>query len=552
MIRYFLFNNASLAAAYGVGTHLRHLLQCLKGQSHLDLELVQVELQSNSSSICNAELDDIGVWRLHIPIVNVGMEDGIYNRNAYAEIIHWNEQKETAEQLIFHFHYEQHFLLASLLKAHYPDSQIIYTVHCQTWAFFLKGNQTKLKQLLLSPDGDNPSTKEDDDLRTQVVQSVKLEKRMLAVADRVVVLSDFTRRVITEDYKVDSAKLYLHPNTIPDERVGESFNLDSTYKYILYVGRLDEGKGLGILLHAFSKVHQVIPNSRLIIAGNGDFNNFLAMTEETWPYVSWTGRLNSTELYKLYRSVQVGVLPSFNEQSSYSLIEMLMHGIPVIGTDCSGLKEMLSHSPNCQLPFEQTRDDLEEMISSLTRALTRLLSSPSQLVQEGEKSRKAYEDRYTQHHASQQWKQLLALPPRNITDNRDLLYLLDERCCDIVNQRPDYMDIEMFGLTGLAYYLWWRWTSLNPDIDEERIRRAFIGEHLIYTIDWMAELLAMTTIEEASTKSYIAFFLNQLSQESFYTTVVHQLLKKLNSTAQAPHQTIPEMLANTLSICNYK
>ena len=62
---------------------------------------------------------------------------------------------------------------------------------------------------------------------------------------------------------------------------------------------------------------------------------------ECWHRVTFTGHLNPEQLAGFYGRAAVGVLPSFHEQCSYSAIELMRHGIPFVGTDSTGLREML-------------------------------------------------------------------------------------------------------------------------------------------------------------------------------------------------------------------
>ena len=60
-----------------------------------------------------------------------------------------------------------------------------------------------------------------------------------------------------------------------------------------------------------------------------------------WGKVIFTGKLRKDQLYRFYQIADIGVLPSCQEQCSYVGIEMLMHGIPLVGTDAMGISEMI-------------------------------------------------------------------------------------------------------------------------------------------------------------------------------------------------------------------
>lgn len=549
MTRYFLVNNASTAANYGIGTHFRHLLKSLE---HLDdIEVVFVDLQCTLLYGCQEIQDENGRRHLQIPLVNVGVEDVSYNRNVFAEIVRWNESLHETTQLVFHFHYEQHFLLASLLKAQIPSCRIIYTVHCQTWAFSLQGNRLRLQQCLAHEQVDELSEEQRMEL-SQIRQMVASEKRMLAIADDVLVLSEFTRKILVEDYKISATKLHLIPNAVADNDETDVIQLDDSNAYILYVGRLDKGKGIVPLMSAFRMVRNAVPHARLIIAGSGNYDECFSEVKDLWPYVSWTGRIDAEYLSKLYRSVSVGVLPSFNEQCSYTIIEMLMHGLPVVGSDCSGVAEMLDHSPNLRASFEKSRDDNEQMAKELAEILIKLLSDKEKLQVERKKARVAYEHKYALNIATQRLTNLLNQPQRPMSENDDLLSILDERVLSIINHRPDYMDLDVFGLAGVGYYLWWRISHLDTSHAESKERSLLLREHLLYTLDWMLE----QAIEEDSTggchRPWLRGLAVELLHSRFFPIKVSRLLELLQNQEETRFESSEELFRNMLRICNYK
>ena len=85
----------------------------------------------------------------------------------------------------------------------------------------------------------------------------------------------------------------------------------------------------------------------------------------------------------------MGVMPSFHEQCSYVGIEMLMHGLPVIGTDTTGLKEMVEDL-YC-LPLVETEDDISIPMGLLVRWLVELLRKGER----DHRSREKYEKNYS-------------------------------------------------------------------------------------------------------------------------------------------------------------
>lgn len=66
--------------------------------------------------------------------------------------------------------------------------------------------------------------------------------------------------------------------------------------------------------------------------------------DDIYMNVIWTGLINKEKLYELYTIADMGIMPSFHEQCSYVAIEMMMHGLPIIGSTSTGLYEMIENN----------------------------------------------------------------------------------------------------------------------------------------------------------------------------------------------------------------
>ena len=93
-----------------------------------------------------------------------------------------------------------------------------------------------------------------------------------------------------------------------------------------------------------------------------------------WSKVCFTGKIPKDQLYTFYQIADAGTLPSFSEQCSYVGIEMLMHGLPWIGTNSSGLKEMVD-GLYC-LPLNEEGEDLTLSTELLSQWLIEILKQP--------------------------------------------------------------------------------------------------------------------------------------------------------------------------------
>lgn len=84
-------------------------------------------------------------------------------------------------------------------------------------------------------------------------------------------------------------------------------------------------------------------------------------------------------------------MPSFHEQCSYVAIEMMMYGIPLIGSNSTGLSEMLNKE--CCLALHEDENDIVLNVDDLYNCILYLLDDSN-----NRKSRiyyrKVFEERY--------------------------------------------------------------------------------------------------------------------------------------------------------------
>ena len=145
-------------------------------------------------------------------------------------------------------------------------------------------------------------------------------------------------------------------------------------RVILFVGRLDDIKGVEYLIRAFRLLLEKIPESRLVIVGEGKYDTFLKECVHIWHRVTFTGKLDQKTLQRFYQIADVGVMPSFHEQCSYVAIEMMMYGIPLIGTDSTGLKEMLGDNQKYMMKIFEEANNVSLSVENLAHTLVQLLT----------------------------------------------------------------------------------------------------------------------------------------------------------------------------------
>lgn len=543
----FIFNNASRAANYGIGTYVRQLSDGLSTLPDTTVAYIDMYAEAKEFTIIK---DDSGSHHYQIPAPPSGMESGSYCRSIYYFLARNiesvtdsdAEQHPCNHEIVFQFNYFQHLPLATLLKGQFPDSRIILTVHYLAWCFELKGNVSKMRRITAKDY--EPS----DDTERGVAASFQNERTFMHLADEILVLSRVTLDMLSKDYGVAEDKLHLVYNGFGNELVT---NRSKSERNILFVGRLDEIKGLKYLIDAFISIADKHPDANLIIAGDGEFQPYLAQCRSLSSRISFLGKMQPGEVEQIYQTAYIGVMPSFHEQCSYTAIEMMRHGIPVVGTDSTGLGEMLDYTPNLRVHINEEEFDEKEFTEKIAERINLLLDDEYEYAIARDAVIKLYGDRYKVSCMMQgiQTTVLDSFKRKNYVVSSDYLKYMDTYIVQLIMKQPD-IDAGFFGLSGIGIYLWWRVTLLTENKDEE-YQYTLLQEYLIYYLDWLYEV---SKVEDLPVEMLTT--LKSIETNGFYKTRVKDILSlQASRVAEKDNNKIysnTDIIQNALRICNCK
>lgn len=132
---------------------------------------------------------------------------------------------------------------------------------------------------------------------------------------------------------------------------------------VLALSRLVPVKGVHFLIEAFGRVYPEFPNLRLWVAGTGDEaylqqlkNQVKTLRLESVVY--FLG--NISEIEKPFKGADIFVAPYlWPEAFGLSILEAMVSGLPVIGSNSGGIAELLGHGSR-GLVFEE--GDVEQLI----------------------------------------------------------------------------------------------------------------------------------------------------------------------------------------------
>jgi glycosyltransferase involved in cell wall biosynthesis len=151
----------------------------------------------------------------------------------------------------------------------------------------------------------------------------------------------------------------LKPNFVfPDPGAG-----DGKGGYVLFVGRLDETKGIGDLLNAWQSKKLTIP---LKIVGDGPMESLVKEAAQKLEQVEWLGRKSLTEVYDLMKEAKFLVFPSrWYEAMPRTIVDSLAVGTPVCAADIGAMHDLIDDGRSGLLFTPGDVDDLSEKVRYL-------------------------------------------------------------------------------------------------------------------------------------------------------------------------------------------
>lgn len=120
---------------------------------------------------------------------------------------------------------------------------------------------------------------------------------------------------------------------------------ESSEIIIGYVGRIENSKGVMVIVDAFKLISCTHPQARLHIYGDGHEMDLLKKKINSFgieKLVKVFGHYNEP-VSEIFKVMDIYTLPSFREGLSYSLLEAMRSGVAIIATDVGGTKEAINH-----------------------------------------------------------------------------------------------------------------------------------------------------------------------------------------------------------------
>jgi D-inositol-3-phosphate glycosyltransferase len=232
----------------------------------------------------------------------------------------------------------------------------------------------------------------DEDIDGESDVRVSIETRAVRESAAVTAASEIEVSELVDLYGADPAKLHIipcgvDPNIFRPMRQAdarEALGRDQCERIILFVGRIEQIKGIDVLLRALGLLFFRHPELRndvcLLVVGGaldpGDDSPEIEKIEALRSLVhqhrmeanvSFVGSMDQQRLALFYAAADVCAVPSLTESFGLVALEAMACGTPVVGTRVGGLQTLIEHGQSGLLV---PAGDYQALAESIAQVLT--------------------------------------------------------------------------------------------------------------------------------------------------------------------------------------
>lgn len=177
-------------------------------------------------------------------------------------------------------------------------------------------------------------------------QVFDIEKKGMEAADKIITVSNLTRKTVIEKYGIDPSKVTTVYNAVEPVNHEEKARLKKgvNEKIVTFLGRITMQKGPEYFIEAANLVLKKMSNVRFVMAGSGDMMNGMikrAAELKIMDHFHFTGFLKGDDVFDMFRMSDVFVMPSVSEPFGIVPLEAMQTNVPVIISNQSGVSEIL-------------------------------------------------------------------------------------------------------------------------------------------------------------------------------------------------------------------
>lgn len=251
MLKVFVLQNQSVSSQYGIGNYI-HILREYYIKLNYKLFFINLFVIDKKEVCVKKNLDSF--MEIYIPYNS--SHRATFHDNDYSKVSKYicyilKQYITSSDKVIFHLNSSSNFGLANSLKRYFPKSRTLLTIHYTNWAFILKGNTQWLNEIIRKKHTIDP-------IETKVIDSVKADINTFNCCDKIICIAEHSYDFLRKTCAINEDKIVLINNAIHDtykqdncqlkKNLRTKFFIPEKVDILLYVGRIDDNKGLSFLL----------------------------------------------------------------------------------------------------------------------------------------------------------------------------------------------------------------------------------------------------------------------------------------------------------------
>jgi glycosyltransferase involved in cell wall biosynthesis len=162
------------------------------------------------------------------------------------------------------------------------------------------------------------------------------------LATKIITTSQSAKKDISSHYRLNENKIEVIPNAVKNS---EFINLNKKKFKLIYVGRLHPVKGFDVLLKSLPFVVSKYPNLEISVIGGGsdEISNYKGEAKSLGidSVINFRGFIAKEKVMKELAESYLCIVPSYFEAFCYVVIESFSVKTPVVGSNTSGIAEII-------------------------------------------------------------------------------------------------------------------------------------------------------------------------------------------------------------------
>ncbi|MCA0153841.1 glycogen synthase [Winogradskyella vincentii] len=290
-------------------------------------------------------------------------------------------------------------------------------VHCHTWYSHFAGIMAKLcygTPLVVTTHSLEPLRPwKREQLGRGYDASSWIEKTAIEMADCLIAVSEETKEDVIKHFDVDENKIEVVYNgidlkeyvVVKETNVLESYGIDQSKPYVLFVGRITRQKGI---IHLVNAIKYIDPDTQIVLCAGApdteeiakEMEGAVAEASKSRSNIFWIDKmLDKKDVIQLYSHASVFCCPSIYEPFGIINIEAMACETAVVASAVGGIKEVVVEGETGLLvnleqqkvaPFEPVNPD--KFSRDLADGVNKLINDKDLRDKMAMKGRKRVED----------------------------------------------------------------------------------------------------------------------------------------------------------------